>query len=1001
MTSAERPRRSSPRPVVVPRPRGRLACVRLTLTLAVIALTFSPSAAADVRDYLGRTLVDVRVELGGTATTDPSILQFLETRLGERLSMAQIRDTIDHLVGLGRFEDIRVFAESSAARPDGVALRWTLAPVQRVERIAFEGQVALDHDTLRDRIRERLGPLPATSRVSEMVQTLAAYYGERGFRAAAIEPRITAGDIAERVTLTLVVQAGVRTTVGAVTVEGDPGTSTASLLSALRLVRGQPYDRSALDERVTRVQEGLRALGHYEARTEVSPRFSADGTSADVTVTVVRGPRVRVAFAGDPLPENRREDLVPISQERSIDLDLLEDASRNIEAYLRQQGYRDAQAPYVREGRTDETVITFTVRRGPLHRLATMDIVGNTALTAGDVNPLLRLQPNEPFVDARVSAVAAALTELYRVRGFARVAIKPEIAVSNASAATDVPRQVTVRLVVTEGPLTTVGSVVIEGAKALPEPQLRTLLTLTPERPFYRPQLDADREALERLYRNAGFQGARVSAETMFSADGRRLDVRWSVQEGERTLIDHVLITGTKRTSETLIRRELTLQPGSPLGDDAIIESQRRLAALGLFRRVRIVDLPHAASNRRDILVELEEAPATTLSYGGGLEAGLRSREGDQAQAEDRIEVAPRAFFQVGRRNLWGTNRSVNLFTRVSLRSRDPAVDSTDPTDEGGYGFNEYRVLGTFREPRPFGARGDLQLSGFLEQAIRTSFNFSRRGVRAEYARPLRGLVTVSGRYALDRTRLFDERIDEENRLNIDRLFPQVRLSTFTASLIRDSRNDLLDPERGAVIGVDGTLAARRMGSEVGFVRSFMQMFVYRRLPGPARLTVAAGARFGFARGFERPVEALDSTGQPILNPDGTPVVTIANEVPASERFFAGGDTTVRGFVLDRLGTDDTLNDKGFPIGGNGLAVVNLELRTPYWKGLGGVGFLDAGNVFEHASEVSLTDLRPAAGFGLRYRSPVGPLRVDLGFNLDRRNQERGTVFHISLGQAF
>ena len=132
----------------------------------------------------------------------------------------------------------------------------------------------------------------------------------------------------------------------------------------------------------------------------------------------------------------------------------------------------------------------------------------------------------------------------------------------------------------------------------------------------------------------------------------------------------------------------------------------------------------------------------------------------------------------------------------------------------------------------------------------------------------------------------------------------------------------------------------------------------------------------------------------------------MVTDVPASERFFAGGDSTVRGFVLDRLGTEDTLNDQGFPTGGNGLVVLNAELRTPYWKGLGGVGFLDAGNVFRRASDVSLADLRPAPGFGLRYRSPLGPLRVDFGFNLDRRmlasgTRERGTVFHISLGQAF
>jgi outer membrane protein assembly factor BamA len=408
-----------------------------------------------------------------------------------------------------------------------------------------------------------------------------------------------------------------------------------------------------------------------------------------------------------------------------------------------------------------------------------------------------------------------------------------------------------------------------------------------------------------------------------------------------------------------------------------------------LFRRVRILELPHAGSTARDILIEVEEAPATTIDYGGGIEAGRRLRSGDGAQAVERIDIAPRAFFQVSRRNLWGKNRSVTLFTRVSLRPRDPGTDS-QPGDEGGYGFNEYRVVGTFREPRVFDRTGDLQLTGFLEQAIRSSFNFARRGVRLDYGRRFAESLTVTGRYSFDRTRLFDIQIEPETQLLVDRLFPQVRLSMLTGALLRDTRNDAIDPERGTLSGVETTFALRAIGSEVGFAKTSLQGFLYRRLPGRRAFTVAAGARLGVALGFER---VLD---------DGT----VVDDVPASERFFAGGDSTVRGFVLDRLGTEETLNREGFPAGGSGLVVANLELRTSYWKGLGAVSFIDVGNVFARAGDISLSELRPAAGFGLRYRSPLGPLRFDLGFNLDRRmlpsgSRERGTVFHLSLGQAF
>jgi len=416
--------------------------------------------------------------------------------------------------------------------------------------------------------------------------------------------------------------------------------------------------------------------------------------------------------------------------------------------------------------------------------------------------------------------------------------------------------------------------------------------------------------------------------------------------------------------------------------------------------------VPHRVNRAHDILVEVEEAPVTSISEGGGIEAFRRLRPSAGGRAEARLEVAPRGFFEITRRNLWGKNRSVSLFTRVSFRPSDPAVDSNDPADVGGYGFNEYRVVGTLREPRPFDQAGEAQLTGFFEQAVRTSFNFSRRGARAEYARRIGTSLTVSGRYTFDYTKLFDEKILPEDRLLVDRLFPQVRLSMLTGSVLRDSRNDVLDPERGTVTGVDGSVAPRFAGSEVGFARAFLQAAVYRRLPGGSRFVIAAASRIGLAVGFERRVERVDENNEPVLGSDGQPIIDIVTDLPASERFFAGGDTTVRGFVLDQLGAADTLNDQGFPTGGNALVVLNLELRAPYWKGLGAVAFLDAGNVFRRVNELSFADLRPAAGFGLRYRSPLGPLRFDLGFNLNRQvlrsgARERGSVFHISLGQAF
>jgi outer membrane translocation and assembly module TamA len=168
----------------------------------------------------------------------------------------------------------------------------------------------------------------------------------------------------------------------------------------------------------------------------------------------------------------------------------------------------------------------------------------------------------------------------------------------------------------------------------------------------------------------------------------------------------------------------------------------------------------------------------------------------------------------------------------------------------------------------------------------------------------------------------------------------------------------------------------------------------------------AAGARLGLATGFQREVIRLDADGRPVLDAGGAPIMDLVQEVPASERFFAGGDTTVRGFALDRLGTPATLDVNGVPKGGDAVVILNGELRAPLGKNFSGVAFLDLGNVFANVRDVDLMSLRGGAGFGLRYGSPIGPIRFDIGFKLDRHRFLDGTrespfELYIGVGQAF
>ena len=249
---------------------------------------------------------------------------------------------------------------------------------------------------------------------------------------------------------------------------------------------------------------------------------------------------------------------------------------------------------------------------------------------------------------------------------------------------------------------------------------------------------------------------------------------------------------------------------------------------------------------------------------------------------------------------------------------------------------------------------------------------------------------------------MFDELFDTSasDRFLIDRLFPQLLLSSFSSSIALDTRDDVLDPATGEYLSATGQVAARRIGSEVGLTKTFFTAQAFRTLPHSHRVVFAANARVGLATGFPRAI--TDAEGHPVIGSDGLPEVV--EDLPASERFFAGGDT-MRGFALDQLGAPGTIDKDGIATGGNALMIVNGELRVPVDRGLGVVGFVDTGNVFARTDDISLGEFRTAVGFGLRYKSPIGPIRIDLGFKLDRRTiagrREDLTAIHISLGQAF
>jgi outer membrane protein assembly complex protein YaeT len=967
--------------------------------------------AAPIEEYLNQPIGSVRLLQYGVPLDDEALVGLVQTRVGQPLTILAVRETLTHLYGLGRFEGVRVLA---ARGERGVDVTYELVPRRAVEELIFRGSLGLAEDRLRTTIVDRFGAAPGAGRAAEMTEVLNGLYRDYGYRQARIQVRIDAAQAAERSAMVIAIESGPRAVVARVDIEGRPLLARPTLLDRLDVAPGRPYARPDIVAGSERVMNDLRERGYYEARVDHQVRFAPDGRTADIVVTVEPGPFFQVVFEGDPIPSRQRTDLVPVRREGTVDEDLLEDSERAIEEYLFGLGYRDATANVTRTGDEREQRVVISIARGRRYLVNDVQFDGHTAIPANEIEELVGIDTGDPFVRSALEAAAGRVADEYRRRGFAGVGVKADAVPSADAAGTrgDIP--VAVRISVTEGVRTSVGDVAFTGNQALSRETLQSVLTLRPGEPYHAPRLGADLDALVLQYLNQGYQGASADARVDFSQDRSRANVTFAIVEGQQVFVDHILIVGNVRTRPETIERELAIRSGQPLSFADIVESQRRLSALGLFRRVRITELRHpGAETRRDLLVTVEEAPLTTIGYGVGLEGGRRLRRtAEEEGAVEVFEFVPRGFFEIGRRNLWGKNRSVNLFARLAFRERETVPAEASPDDpapaepDGTYGFNEYRVLGTFREPRVFGTAADGLITGYFEQAIRSSFNFKRRGIRAEVGRRVARALSIAGRYEFDRTQTFDEQINPADQPDIDRLFPRVRLSSFSVSVFHDTRDDTLDPIRGRLVGIDGELAARAIGSEVGFAKTFLQGFLYRRVPGTERVVFAGGARLALATGFPRVVEQTDENGDPVLDENGNPITEEVRDLPASERFFAGGDTTVRGFALDRLGRPDTFDSDGFPTGGHALVILNAELRVPVWRDVGAVAFLDSGNVFRIVDDLNLGDLRGAAGFGLRYKSPIGPLRIDLGFKFNRERFENGelerrTALHISLGQAF
>jgi len=917
----------------------------------------------------GGPVVSVTVE--GAAS---DVSRYLAIEAGRPLDPAQVRRTVELLHATGAYEDV-VVEEADAPGGSAVTVRLVAAPL--MTEVVVEGDKVASPREIRDIARLRRGEPLWPERLEGAARDVAVDLGRRGYleaRVMATARRGTGGAAAA-----FTVAAGPQVIVQSASVESAEASLATLLQEHVEPDAGEPFDRERARKAAEAMRQALVARGRWRATVEITEAYDPSASRIRLLFRADPGPVLGVRFVRgaevNPAPLAGRRRFAPpggaavrsgaagrvraILREGAAGTDAIEEGRDILEAELRRDGHRQAAVKPSEDARPGRIDIVYALEPGPRSVVASVVVAGEccAAPPAGlpGVSParpaalavpagvVLRTRVGVPVRDADLAEDERALARALEDAGHAEARVEAEAAGEG---------EVAVVFRVEAGPATRVASVEVvneqRGAPPRPpEPPARVAevnsapraagpleprpsavtheLRLRPGGPYRLRDVAADRATLILAYRNDGFLSAEVTPEVELAGGEAR--VRLVVTPGPRTIVDRVVVAGLDRTREDVVRRELQVREGEPLGVHDLLETQRRLSALGLFEAVTIVELAAEAPGRRTLVIRVDEGPRTSVSYGIGY--------GERDLVRGSVEVT--------RRNLFGMDRRLSAFVRMSFRGS--------------------RFLASFREPYLRGRRQELFVTAFRDEEDRDAFDYARYGITVQTARALARRWNLVLRQTYQEIRTYNV---VEDCLALDRQFCPATLSGPSASLVSDTRDDPLDPRRGYFLLTDAQLSHRVLGGDT-LMKAFVQASGYRLLA--PRVILALSGRVGMGRTFGE---------EPLL-------------LPIPERFFAGGDYSLRGF-----GVDDVREE-----GGNGVLLGTAELRVDTGGGVSAAAFTDVGNVYRLASEMTLKDLRYTAGVGLRYKSALGPLRLDWGYKLDRREGESASHVHVTIGHAF
>ena len=899
----------------------------------------------------------------------------LALEIGKPFDFSEERESLRQIYRMGDYSDIRVAATSGA---DGLQVDFIVKHNFYNNVITVEGlkQPPTEAAALAA-LRLNLGDPFRESALREAVDRLQGALRDDGFYQAKITWTLAPHHETRQMDVTVHVDSGPRSRVGDIALVNQTPFHDQDLLRRLKLSSKNEVTAARLSRGKDRLRKFLVDQGYLGAGAVITVgAYDPQSNRLPLTLAVTAGPRVRVEIEGARLSKGRQKKLLPIFAEGAVDEDLLQEGRRNIRDYLQSQGYFDAdvQVHSRQDAQHNEQVIAYDITRGDHFRLSGVAFDGNKYFGSGLLARRLQLQPASfasrgRFSQQLLRADSDSIRTLYLANGFQDAQV--------SSSVDDQYRGKKSNLFVTfhivEGNQTRVSSLQIDGNHAISTADLLNVTGSTPGEPYSEATVASDRNNILALYYNAGYPDAAFREEESPSDGADRVQLVYHITEGNPVRVSKVLLSGYEYTRLGIISRQVAIEPNGPLREGDVAKTQRQLYNLGVFNRVQIAPQnPGGTDPDKAVVVELHEGDRYTIGYGFGFEV-QRIAGGSTNPNGTILGASPRGIFEIARANMFGRAQTLSLRARASTL--------------------EYRVALGYTADNFLSDRNlSLQLTGYADktQDINT-FTSTRFEGSLQLVQKLSPSSSLLYRYFYRRVKASNlaQTISPEQ---IPLLSQPTLVSGFGLTYARDRRDDPADAKHGTFNTVDVSDAIMAIGSSASFFRGFFQNSSFYSF-GRA-FVFARSVRFGFEEPFGSTTEG-STTFNPSQCTQTTPVETVPL-IPLPERFFAGGGTSLRGFGLNQAGPRDPCT--GFPIGGLGLLVFNQELRFPMrlpfvGNRVGGTIFYDGGNVYTDVNRISLAWKAPSltnldyfshtVGFGLRYPTPVGPVRVDFGYQLN------------------